>query len=165
MPLFLILVAVPLIEIALFVTVGGWLGLWPTLGLVVLGALAGTLLIRAQGAAALTRLQSAAAGGGDLGGPLADGAALVVAGMLLVMPGFLTDALGLALMVPGIRQRVVAGAARRMAGRATMVRPGRPARDAPIDAEFEVLDPDPGRAPDAARRGGRPSGWVRDDRG
>jgi UPF0716 protein FxsA len=59
MPLFLIFVAVPMTEIALFILVGGWIGLWPTLGLVVLSALVGTVLMRAQGMAALERLQRA----------------------------------------------------------------------------------------------------------
>ncbi len=55
--LFLAFLLVPLIEIALFIQVGGWIGLWPTLAIVVLTAMAGTMLVRSQGAQALAQLR------------------------------------------------------------------------------------------------------------
>ncbi|MEM9784417.1 MAG: FxsA family protein, partial [Pseudomonadota bacterium] len=57
MILFLVLVAVPIIEIGLFIEVGGWLGLWPTLGIVILTAMLGTVLLRQQGVGVLAELQ------------------------------------------------------------------------------------------------------------
>lgn len=158
MPLFLLFVAVPLIEIALFIQIGGWLGLWPTLGLVILSAVAGTVLMRAQGMAALGRLQGALASGGDPTGPLADGAAVLIAGMLLLTPGFFTDSLGIALLVPAFRARIIRRIGQYLMARAVVVQPGRPARPDTVDAEFEVVDPGEGPGP-----GQPPSGWVRHD--
>ncbi|MEX0971433.1 MAG: FxsA family protein [Paracoccaceae bacterium] len=98
MLLFVVLVAIPIVEIALFIQVGGAIGLWPTLGIVVATAFIGTFLIRAQGAAAMERLRAALSSGQDPSGALADGAAILMAGALLLTPGFFTDALGLALL-------------------------------------------------------------------
>tara|TARA_R110000850_G_scaffold259233_2_gene386041 strand:- start:584 stop:1069 length:486 start_codon:yes stop_codon:yes gene_type:complete len=103
MLLFVLLVAIPIIEIALFIQVGGAIGLWPTLAIVVATAFIGTFLIRAQGAAAMERLRTALSRGQDPSGALADGAAILLAGALLLTPGFFTDALGLALLFPPTR--------------------------------------------------------------
>lgn len=163
MPLFLLFVAVPLIEIALFIQIGGWLGLWPTLGLVVLTALVGTVLMRAQGMAALDRLQAALERGRDPTGPLADGAAVLIAGMLLLTPGFFTDTLGIALLVPALRKRIIAWAGRSLAARATAIRPGPPPGQGPIDVDYEEIEPPGAETPPRSPGAGRPSGWVRDD--
>ena len=103
MRLFLILLAVPVIEIGLFIEIGGWLGTWPTIGLVVLTALIGSILLRQQGLAAMREAQSRLAAGEDPGRLLADGAMILVAGALLLTPGFFTDAVGFLLLVPGVR--------------------------------------------------------------
>lgn len=103
MPLFIILVAIPIVEIALFIQVGGAIGLWPTLAIVVVTAVFGSILIRRQGAAAMMRLRNNIQTGRDPTGPLADGAAILVAGALLLTPGFFTDALGLLLLFPPTR--------------------------------------------------------------
>jgi UPF0716 protein FxsA len=161
MPLFLIFVAVPMTEIALFILVGGWIGLWPTLGLVVLSALVGTVLMRAQGMAALERLQRALAQGRDPTGPLADGAALLIAGLLLLTPGFFTDTVGIALMLPGPRRRIIRWIGRQLVARGTVVfRTGH--ESGPIDADYEIVTAE---TPDTATRkpDGPPSGWVRKD--
>lgn len=105
--LFVLFLAVPLIEISLFITVGGWLTLWPTLGLVLLTGVIGTALMRWQGLRVLAELR------GDMGqlknplSPLAHGALIVIAGLLLVTPGFFTDAIGFALMVPAVRSLII----------------------------------------------------------
>ncbi len=103
MRLFLILVAVPIIEIALFIEVGGLIGTWPTIGIVVLTALIGSILLRQQGLAALRNVQGRLAEGETPGRLLADGAMILFAGALLLTPGFFTDAVGFALLVPAIR--------------------------------------------------------------
>lgn len=100
---FLLFALVPLIEIALFIQVGGVIGLWPTLGIVVTTAVAGAVLMRRQGRAALDRLQADLRRGADPGAALVQGAAILVAGVLLLTPGFFTDALGLALLFPPSR--------------------------------------------------------------
>jgi len=105
MPLLLILfIAIPLAEIATFIQIGGIIGLWPTLGTVVVTALIGSALLRQQGLAALSRVQAAVNRNVFPGDALFDGACLILAGALLLTPGFLTDAVGFALFVPGVRQ-------------------------------------------------------------
>lgn len=116
MRLFLLLVAVPIIEIALFIEVGGWLGTWPTIGIVILTALIGSILLRRQGLKALGDVQGRLMSGDDPGALLADGAMILVAGVLLLTPGFFTDGVGFALLVPGIRKWIYA----RMKARMTM---------------------------------------------
>lgn len=106
--LFALFVAVPLIEIALFIQVGGLIGLWPTLAIVLLTAVVGTTMVRAQGALAMQQLRGSINSLRDPTEPLAHGAMVLVAGVLLLTPGFFTDALGLALLVPAVRRRVFA---------------------------------------------------------
>ncbi|NVO55914.1 FxsA family protein [Rhodobacteraceae bacterium B1Z28] len=103
MYLFLAFLLVPIIEIALFIQVGGLIGLWPTLAIVVLTAVLGTVLVRTQGRMALGQLQRSFAELGDPTEPLAHGAMILLSGALLLTPGFFTDAIGFALLVPAIR--------------------------------------------------------------
>ncbi|MGI9369889.1 MAG: FxsA family protein [Ruegeria sp.] len=103
MYLFLAFLLVPIIEIALFIQVGGLIGLWPTLAIVVLTAFLGTVLVRTQGRIALGQLQRAFAELDDPSEPLAHGAMILLSGALLLTPGFFTDAVGFALLVPGVR--------------------------------------------------------------
>ena len=102
--LFALFLAVPLIEIALFITVGGWIGLWPTLLIVVLTAGIGTVLVRREGAKALADLRGAMERLSDPSAPLAHGAVILFAGALLLTPGFFTDTVGFLLLVPAVRQ-------------------------------------------------------------
>lgn len=97
-------IAVPVIEIALFIQVGGFIGLWPTLLIVILTALAGTYLVRSQGRLALSQLQSSFNDLRDPTEPLVHGAMILFSGALLLTPGFFTDAVGFALLVPAVRQ-------------------------------------------------------------
>ncbi len=105
--LFLLFVAVPMIEIALFIKVGGLIGLWPTLGIVVLTALVGSWLVHMQGAVALGRLRESLGRLEDPSEPLAHGAMILVAGVLLLTPGFFTDAAGILLLLPPVRAAVM----------------------------------------------------------
>ena len=154
MRLFLLFLAVPLIEIALFIQVGGAIGLWPTLAIVILTAILGTALVRSQGLAVLNQLRGSFEELRDPTEPLAHGAMILFSGALLLTPGFFTDAVGFALLVPGIRAAVF----KFLRSRITVaeVRYGQgpvPDRDPTIiDAEYQDLD-----AP--APRG--PSGWTR----
>jgi UPF0716 protein FxsA len=106
MHLLLAFLLVPVVEIALFVQVGDLIGLWPTLALVVLTAVAGTALMRREGFAVLGRTQAALARGELPVGEVLDGACVLVGGVLLVVPGFLTDALGVLLLIPAVRRRL-----------------------------------------------------------
>ena len=96
-------ILVPLIEIGLFIEIGGWLGLWPTLGLILLTAFVGTALLRQQGLATLRRAQSQLDSGQLPAKELFDGVCLLAGGLLLLTPGFFTDAVGFALLIPPFR--------------------------------------------------------------
>ena len=84
MPLFIALIAVPIIEIALFIQVGDVIGLWPTLAIVIATAVAGAALLRAQGRGVMAELQGKLQEGGDPTGPRAQGAMILFAGALLL---------------------------------------------------------------------------------
>ncbi|MCR9242476.1 MAG: FxsA family protein [Rhodobiaceae bacterium] len=100
---FLAFVLVPIAEIAVFIEVGGIIGLWPTLGIVILTALLGTSLLRAQGLAAFGRAQAAMSEGRLPVEEVVHGFCLVIAGALLLTPGFLTDLAGFLLFVHPVR--------------------------------------------------------------
>lgn len=106
MPFILILAAfigVPILEIAVFIEAGEAWGLWPTLGVVVLTAFVGTALLRAQGLATLARVRQSLDRGEIPVEEAFTGVCLLVAGALLLTPGFVTDSLGLLLFVPPVR--------------------------------------------------------------
>ena len=165
-----LLFLLPIVEMYLLIRVGGYLGAWPTIGLVVGTALLGILLLRRQGPAALNRVLVRMQQGEMPARELADGALLGAAGVLLLMPGFCTDAFGLLLLIPACRS----WAARRLAVR--FAGPGAYAGDRTvvIEGEFErrpwapadppaPLEP-PGRPPrDPVGQGSRPAGKFRDD--
>lgn len=132
---------VVLLEIYLFAQVGQLIGASNTVLLVVLGAIAGIVLLRLQGLTTLNRVRGALARGEPPAMPLLEGFGLFVAAGLLLVPGFFTDALGLALFVPGIRRAVI----RRLLGSSFLVRPtagARPERRRPHVIEGEVTGRD-----------------------
>lgn len=102
--LFLMFLGIPLIEIALFIQIGGAIGLELVLLIVVITAILGTYLVRTQGIMALDKLRSSFSELQDPSEPLAHGAMILFAGALLFTPGFFTDSIGFALMVPHVRQ-------------------------------------------------------------
>lgn len=146
--LFAIFVAVPILEIALFIQVGGWLGLFPTLGIVVATAAIGTYLVRRQGLAELRRIQGSLNELRDPTRPLAHGAMILTSGLLLLTPGFFTDAVGFALLVPGVRDTVMAFVRKRINVQSfTVGQP--PAQDDIVEGDYVEMP----------RRDG-PSGWA-----
>jgi UPF0716 protein FxsA len=150
MRLFLLFLLIPLIEIALFIQVGGLIGLWPTLAIVVLTAIAGTILIRSQGAAVMLQLRDSMNDLRDPTEPLAHGAMVLFAGALLLTPGFFTDVFGLSLMIPGVRGKIFNFIRQRVTVQTFEY--GRPPQteDTIINADYEDLDAPKG-----------PSGWTR----
>ncbi|WP_428645690.1 FxsA family protein [Roseibium sp.] len=94
----------PLIEIAVFIWVGGLIGVVPTILLTVVTALAGTLMLRQQGLSLLMRMQKELDAGRAPGNEVMQGAMIVLASILLLIPGFVTDAIGLLLFVPPFRE-------------------------------------------------------------
>lgn len=101
--LLLLVLLVPLAEIALFIAAGELFGLWPTLAAVVASAVAGVLLLRSETARTAARLRHALAAERRPVGTLFDGLCVFAAGLLLLTPGFLTDTIGLALLLPFTR--------------------------------------------------------------
>lgn len=106
--LFLLFLAVPLIEIAFFVTIGGAIGLWPTLAGVLLTAIVGSVVLRWQGMAVIGEIRSSVGGGMLPARALADAMMIGIAGILLLTPGYFTDLIGLLLLVPPVRSALYA---------------------------------------------------------
>jgi len=102
----LLLLAWPLAEIAAFVIVGREIGVLSTIGLILLTGMVGIILLRVQGFGVLRRAQAEIDAGRDPSREIANGAMILVAGILLLLPGFLTDILGILLFIPPIREMV-----------------------------------------------------------
>ncbi len=94
---------VPIIEIALFMQVGSVLGMWPTIGLVLITAFVGASLVRSQGVQTLMQVQAKLQQGELPTQQIVEGIMLAVSGVLLLTPGFMTDALGLLVLLPAPR--------------------------------------------------------------
>lgn len=147
-----LLLAVPIAEIAAFIVVGREIGVLATLALVAAMAFIGVALLRWQGLGVLGRIRQAAERGEAPERELVHGAMIVVGGILLIIPGFVTDAFGLLLFVPPVRD----GLWRLIRGRIEV-------RTATAQAEAgragpRVID----LSPADYRPGGGPSPWQRD---
>lgn len=117
MPLTLIpflLLVVPIVEIAVFIVIGGRIGIGLTLALIFGTAIVGSLLLRVQGFAVLERISREIRAERLPGRELGDGVMILVAGILLLTPGFVTDSIGFALFVPAVRGAVWRFAASRI---------------------------------------------------
>jgi UPF0716 protein FxsA len=169
--LLLAFIAVPLIEIGLFIKVGGWLTLWPTLGIVLATGIIGTYLVRQQGLKVLSELRNSMSQMRDPLSPLAHGAMILFAGALLLTPGFFTDAVGLALMIPNLRVAAFKFLRKRVNVTTTFSMGG--AANGPADRRDPRADQSPSAQPgdvidgeftevDASKRPThRPSGWTK----
>lgn len=150
-------IAVPLVEIALFIQIGGLIGLWPTLLIVLLTAAAGAYLVRREGLRALDDLQRTIGELKDPTGAIAHGAAILLAGALLLTPGFFTDTVGLALLIPPVRRALFRWARARVEVRSFTYGQREPAGDRSpdvIEGEYREVDANP-------RPTHRGSGWTR----
>ena len=104
--LLLLFIFVPIIEIGLFIQVGGFLGLWPTIALVLVTAFVGASLVRSQGIQTLMSVQGRLQQGEMPAQQILEGVMLAVAGVLLLTPGFMTDALGMLVLLPAPRAAI-----------------------------------------------------------
>lgn len=142
-------IGVPIAEIAVFVEVGGRWGLWPTLAAIFATAIVGTFLIRQQGLTVLREVQAELDAGRLPALQIFDGLCLLIAGALLLTPGFLTDGIGFVLLMPPARRLAAAWVLSRISLRAVhmgghgshgAVYPD----DGVIDGEYrDVTDPAP----------------------
>lgn len=157
-------IAVPLLEIALFIEVGGFIGLWPTLLIVLVTAIIGSTLVRSQGAQELANLRGSFQNLKDPTESLANGAMILFAGALLLTPGFFTDFVGFALLLPPVRAAIYKKLRERVnvtsftMGEQTQQQGHRPPhprqpQDRVIDGDFEDVTPT-----HPSPKG--PSGWT-----
>ncbi len=181
--LFLVFIAVPIIEVALFIEAGRVIGLVPTIAITIGTAIAGSFLMRVQGFATLSRFSQAVEKGEMPVTPVVDGIGILSAGLLLLTPGLFTDAIGLLLFVPPVRRGIAKWLFGQALKRGTVkfrtfnssgAHPphsdGAPPKDADfkksddiIDAEFETIDPqdETGNREENTHHGKKDSPWQK----
>ena len=138
LPLLVVLfVAVPIIELFVILQVGQAIGVVPTIALLIAGSVVGSVLVRSQGRTAWRRFNAALGSGRPPAREVLDGVLIIFGGALLLTPGFATDVLGLALLIPPTRAvlrgllfrrlgfGLMASAASRLGGRRARSRPAR----------------------------------------
>lgn len=149
--IFAVFLAIPLVEIGLFVSIGGLLGVWLTLAFVFGSAMLGVFILRKNAARPRGRQ-------GNLLMQIAGSGFAVLAAMLLILPGFLTSLIGAMLLIPFVQRLVIAVVGQRLAARGFVFetasrQAGRPQDDV-IDGEFSVV-------PEPRDTSLPPSGWTR----
>ncbi len=135
--LFVLFFAVPLIEVYLFILVGGQIGAGWTIALCLATAGVGAWLVRLQGMATVNRAREALAQNRYPADEAFDGICLVIGGFMLMTPGFFTDAIGFLLLVPPLRRILQGFLARRVR---TAASAHAQARDGTIEGDYEVVD-------------------------
>jgi UPF0716 protein FxsA len=142
--LLLLLILVPIAEIALIIQVGEWIGVWWTIALLLADAVLGSLLLRTQGRAVWRRFSAAVSEGRIPHREVLDGVLVIFGGALMLAPGFITDVFGALLLAPPTRalarRLLVRRAALKIMGAAMPSRNGRP-----HDVEATAVDVDPDR--------------------
>ncbi len=158
--LFIAFLAIPLIEITLFIQIGGAIGLGWTLVTVVLTAILGTILVRTQGALALGQVKSSFEGMQDPTEPLAHGAMILFSGALLLTPGFFTDGIGFLLLVPAFRSWAFRAIRARVNVQTFETQHSAQRSGRTYDARGDVIDGEYTEVRPAANEIKRPSGWT-----
>jgi UPF0716 protein FxsA len=120
--LFVAFLAIPVVEIALFYYVGSSIGIGPTIAIVLVTAFVGSWLVSRQGRQTWVRIQTEIGAGNAPTVHLVHGAMILVSGALLLTPGFLTDVVGLALLIPAVREALRAWFVRRLQSRWIVVK-------------------------------------------
>ena len=120
----LLFLAVPFVEIYVIIQVGHVIGLVDTLAVLVLVSLVGAWLVKREGLSVLRRAQAQLDAGRVPGRELVDGVLVLLAGALLLTPGFVTDAVGILLLLPPVRAAMRAVARRRLARQVAVRRVG-----------------------------------------
>lgn len=142
-----IFIVVPLVEIYLLIKVGGVIGAPWTIFLVVFTAMLGAFLVRSQGFSTLRRIQASLAAGELPATELLAGVFLLIAGALLLTPGFFTDAVGFACLTPPLRRGLIRYALERGLIHATGDTDAdthrQPSRGQTLDGDYRRIDEDP----------------------
>ncbi len=102
-PLKFLIALLPLLEIAGFIIVGRWIGVLATLFLIIATTALGLFVLRVQGFQTLMNMQRRVAAGEHPAIDMLDGSLMMLGGLLLVLPGFITDTIGLLFLIPGLR--------------------------------------------------------------
>ena len=161
MLLLALFIGIPLLEITLFIQIGGAIGLGWTLVTVIITALLGSWMVRTQGAQAMLNLRSSFSNLKDPAEPLAHGAMILFSGALLITPGFFTDFIGFLLLVPAFRSAAYQYLRSRVNVQSFQMGPNGPSHqqskpdDRVIDGVFEEVNPQ-----NSPQNGA--SGWTKD---
>lgn len=164
MPILIILalfIGIPVIEIAILIEIGGFIGVWLTIAIIISTAIAGTILLKIQGLSVLALAEQSIREGRPPVDMVIHGVFLLIAGVLLLTPGFATDAIGFALFVPPlrgwlgrtlIRALLARGSAHAFSGAFSEPSRARPQPPSPapgiIDIEAIEVDDQPAARPD-----------------
>ena len=105
--LLLLFIIVPILEIYLLITVGGFIGALPTILIIILTAIIGSYLLRAQGIATIQKAQSNLLQGQLPAFELLEGMLILIGGVLLLTPGFFTDTIGFIFLIPILRKYII----------------------------------------------------------
>lgn len=138
--IFSLFVGVPLVEITLFILVGGEIGIVATIAIVVLTAMLGTVLIRIQGFGILRRFQGSVQEGRLPLQEVFDGMCLLVAGAFLLTPGFFTDGMGFLLLFQPFRDLLLAWLGPRIVAHAWPGQKAGSSDDGVIDGEYTIVE-------------------------
>lgn len=152
LPLLLLFIVVPIVELYVILQVGQAIGVLPTIAVLIADSVLGSMLMRSQGRAVWRRFNDAIAAGRPPAREVADGALVIFGGALLLTPGFVTDVTGLLLLLPPTRAVVRRVLVRRLAAR-VVTRPASHGRAGPrrapegYDVEGTATEVDPRRLP------------------
>ncbi|MBF0430859.1 MAG: FxsA family protein [Fibrobacteria bacterium] len=105
--LFFLFITIPALELYLLLKIGSRIGFWPTIGVICLTAVLGASLARSQGLSVIQKLQTELSLGKLPGETMVEGLLILMAGIVLLTPGFLTDALGFAILFPPVRKWLI----------------------------------------------------------
>ena len=152
--LVLLFIAVPIVELAVILQVGDWIGFWPTIALLIIDSILGSVLMRSQGRAVWRRFNVAVEQRRPPAREVLDGVLVIFGGALLLTPGFVTDIVGICFLLPPTRAVVRGLLVRRFAGRmvasvstAGSARFTRPGRAYDVEGIASEVRGDPPRLP------------------
>ncbi len=115
--LVVLFVVVPIVELFVIIQVGQVIGAWNTIGLLLLISFAGAWLVKREGLGVIQRFRTQLDRGVIPGREIADGVLIILAGALLLTPGFITDLMGMLLLLPPTRAAVRRTALRRLSSK------------------------------------------------
>jgi UPF0716 protein FxsA len=147
LPLVLLFIVVPIVEIYVIIQVGQAIGALWTIALLVADSVLGSVLMRSQGRAAWRRFNAAVGAGRIPAREVLDGVLVIFGGALLLTPGFVTDVFGLAFLLPPTRALIRRLLARRVGARFGVARPGRPRPAGGFDVDGSAHEVDPRSLP------------------